>query len=80
MTLRPGDATLPAIMPQTAADIIAALVADFGYDEVIKALMEESKTAPDDQLAAVEALIDAVMVALLADAKGGEELRRAILQ
>ena len=67
-------------MTSTAATLIQELVAEFGWDEVIDALVEETKTAPGEELGAVEVLLDAVMVALLAADKGGKELRQAILQ
>lgn len=57
-----------------------ALVSDYGYEDVIAALIEEYKTAPDDQLVAIEALLDVALVDLLKAGEGGETLRRTIAQ
>jgi hypothetical protein len=41
---------------------IERLVEDYGWDVVIDELMTEAKTAPEDELEELEALIDAAIV------------------
>lgn len=55
-------------MTDNAILAVERLVAELGYDAVIDALVAEAETAPDHQLDAIEALLDAVMAGLVADA------------
>lgn len=55
-------------MTDNAILAVERLVAELGYDAVIDALVAEAETAPDEQLDAIEALLDAVMAGLVADA------------
>lgn len=58
------------MMNITSIKAVERLVADIGYDAVIDALITEAETAPDDQLDAIESLLDAVMASLVAEAGG----------
>ena len=49
---------------------VERLVAELGYDAVIDALIAEAETAPEHELDTIEALLDAVMAGLVADAGG----------
>lgn len=48
-----------------ATTIIRSLAREIGYDAVIEALIEETRTAPGEELGSIEMLIDAVMADLL---------------
>jgi hypothetical protein len=56
------------LMTDSAIMAVERLVSELGFDAVIDALVAEAETAPDDQLDAVEALLDAVMAGLVVDA------------
>lgn len=58
------------MMNITSIKAVERLVADIGYDAVIDALITEAETAPDDQLDAIESMLDAVMAGLVAEAGG----------
>lgn len=55
-------------MTESAILAVERLVAELGYDAVIDALVDEAETAPENQLDAIEALLDAVMAGLVAEA------------
>ncbi|MBT5048076.1 MAG: hypothetical protein HOM58_06200 [Rhodospirillaceae bacterium] len=55
-------------MTDSAILAVERLVAELGYDAVIDALVSEAETAPEDQLDTIEALLDAVMAGLVAEA------------
>lgn len=63
----------------TIESIMAAerLIEELGYDAVIDALVSEAETAPEHELDAIEALLDAVMAGLVADAGGMPGIARA---
>lgn len=57
------------IMTDSAIMVVERLVAELGYDAVIDALIDEAETAPDHELDAIEAMLDAVMAGLVAEAE-----------
>ena len=48
----------------TAKSIVDSLAAEHGWDWVVESLMEEVRTAPGEELAAVGSLVDAVLAGL----------------
>ena len=51
-------------MGSTAQSIVDSLAAEHGWDWVVDALMEEVRTAPGEELAAIGDLVEAVMASL----------------
>lgn len=64
--LRSGE---DEIMTRTAIAAVERLVDQFGLDAVIDAVLEEAECAPDDQLGALEQMIDALMAGFIAEAE-----------
>ena len=55
-------------MTLAAISAVERLVDQFGIDAVIDALLVEVDCVPDDQLDALEQMLDAVMAGIIADA------------
>lgn len=58
------------IMTKSAILAVERLVTELGYDAVVDALVSEAETAPDHELDAIEAMLDAVMADLVASSGG----------
>lgn len=55
-------------MTHTAIAAVERLVDRFGLDAVIDAVLQEAECAPDDQLGALEQMIDVLMAGFIAEA------------
>ena len=53
-------------MTESAQTVVKNLVAEFGWEAVVEALIEEVKWAPGQDLGTIELLIDVVMETLSA--------------
>ena len=58
-------------MTYAAIAAVERLVDLYGIDAVVDALLVEAECAPDDQLDALEQMLDAVMAGFIADAARG---------
>lgn len=61
---RAGDTVHAMGTGSTAQSIVDSLAAEHGWDWLVDALIEEVRTAPGEELAAIGDLVDAVMASL----------------